>query len=740
VASRVKTPGLLQMEAVECGAAALGIVLAHHGRVVGLTELREACGVSRDGSKASNIVKAAKRYDLLAKGFSKDVDELRTLAPPFVVFWRFNHFLVVEGFGRNCVYLNDPARGHRRVSVEEFADAYTGVVLMFEAGPDFQRGGRRPSTLRSLARRVAGFWPALGYAVAAGLLLVIPGLAVPALTQVFIDDVLVEGRDGWLAPLVLALIAAAAAQALLKLLQLGQLRRLGQHLATRHSSQFFRHLLMLPASFYAQRFAGEVSNRSRLNDKLARVLSGQLAQALIDCVAMAFYAALMFAYNWMLTLVGILCAAVNYAVLRSLAASRVEAHQRVSQELGKLAGFSIAGLQSIETLKASGIESGFFRRWSGYLANATNAQHELQLWSQPLAEVPQLLGALASITVLTVGGLLVMDSPLVSGFGVGADVNFTIGMLVAFHLLMAGFLRPLARMVELGRTLQELRGNVNRLDDVLAHAPDPGFTPALGVQLGQSSSGEREKLRLDGRVSLRGVSFGYSPLEPPLIAGFDLELPPGRRVALVGASGSGKSTIARLVCGTWQPWAGEVLFDGQPRGGISRSLLADSLGYVDQDLLLFGGTIRENLTLWDATVSDASLERAAEDADILDLVRSLPAGFDAELIEGGANLSGGQRQRLEIARALVNDPSILVLDEATSALDAETEERIIERLQLRGCSCLLVAHRLSTIRDCDEIIVLEHGQVVERGTHAELMARGDAYRRLIGADGGEASA
>ena len=742
--NRVKTPTLLQMEAVECGAAALGIILGYYGRIVPLPELRRECGVSRDGSKASNMLKAAKAYGLQAKGFKKELQQLQDLRPPYIVFWNFNHFLVVEGWSKQRVYLNDPGTGPRTVSLQEFDEGYTGVVLVMEPGTQFNKGGRKPSMILSLWERLQGAAGALVYCVVAGFLLTIVGLAVPVFSQVFVDDILIQGRQHWLRPLLLGMAIAAILQGALTLLRLRYLRRLKIKLAVGMSSRFLWHILRLPVSFYAQRFAGEISNRAPLNDQVANVLSGRLATTAIDAVMVIFYALVMFQYDWVLTLIVVCFAAVNVLTLQRISRQRVDANQRLLQEYGKAAGVSIAALQSIETLKASGLESDFFSRWSGYYTKAINSQQELGVTNQTFSVLPPLLSALSSMLLLVVGGLRVMDGHL------------SIGMLVAFQVLMQSFLLPVNNLVNFGSTLQELEGNLIRLDDVLDN-PTARQTEGSGVR-GRGSGEERLTVarmarsaslsltpdprpltslpRLQGYVELRNVTFGYSHLEAPLIENFSLSIKPGQRVALVGGSGSGKSTVAKLVSGLYEPWAGEICFDGLPREQIPHQLLTNSVAMVEQDILLFGGTVRENLTLWDATVPDKNLKRACQDAAIDDVIFSMSGGYDAELIEGAANLSGGQRQRLEIARALVNNPSILVMDEATSALDVETEKIIDENLRRRGCTCIIVAHRLSTIRDCDEIIVLERGKVVQRGTHEELWQVEGVYSWLIRTEGG----
>ena len=723
---RVKTPTLLQMEAVECGAAALGIILRYYGRIVPLPELRINCGVSRDGSKASNVLKAAKNYGMQAKGFKKQLAQLQEIKPPFIVFWNFNHFLVVEGFTKERVYLNDPGTGPRSVSFEEFDQAYTGVVLLMEPGPEFKRGGRKPSIIRSLMERLKGSLGAIIYCILAGFFLVIPGLAISIFGQIFVDNILVENRYDWLRPLLIGIGIIALIQASLTLLQLRYLRHLQIKLSVGMSSRFLWHILRLPVGFYAQRFAGEISNRAQLNTRVADVLSGQLAQTVIDVVMVVFYAAVMFAYDWVLTIISIFFAILNVTTLQWVARQRKDSHMRLVQDQGKAAGIAIAGLQSIETIKSAALESDFFARWAGYYTKAENAQQELGVSNQTITILPNFITALTTISLLIIGGLRVMDGHL------------SIGMLVAFQSLMGLFQKPVNTLVSFGSTLQELEGDINQLDDVLDNEVDsqinlenpqnPFQVDAIPRTNGKLTN---SAFKLAGYLELRNLTFGYSRIDDPLVENLNLSLQPGQRVALVGGSGSGKSTVAKTVAGLYEAWSGEILFDGIPRHKIPRSVLTNSLSMVEQDIFLFAGTVRENLTLWDSTIPKDQLLRACQDAAILDVVLAISGGIEGNLLEGAANLSGGQRQRLEIARALVNDPSILIMDEATSALDAETEKIIDQNLRRRGCTCLIVAHRLSTIRDCDEIILLDRGKVVQRGTHEEMRAVPGPYMRLI---------
>ncbi|MEO0408198.1 MAG: NHLP family bacteriocin export ABC transporter peptidase/permease/ATPase subunit [Cyanobacteria bacterium P01_A01_bin.135] len=715
---RVKTPTLLQMEAVECGAAALGIILSHYNKIVPLVELRQACGVSRDGVTAANVLKAARRYGLEAKGYKKQLESVFELPPPFIVFWHFNHFLVVEGVSKDKVYLNDPAQGPRTVSHEEFDEGYTGIALTLKPGEDFEPGGERPSTVGALRRRLRSSTWALLYCVAAGFLLVIPNLALPAFSQIFVDAVLMGDKPGWLPYILGAMLAIVVVQGMLTLLQLRFLRALKIKLAVVLSSQFVWHLLRLPASFYAQRFAGEISSRIRLNDSVANVLSGRLTVTAISLVVVVFYGVAMAYYDLPLTLMVVVFSVINVVTLQWVSRQRTDSTRRLAQEYGKVSGTAIAGLQNIETLKASGIESDFFARWVGYYTKAINAQQDLEMVNRAVNLLPPLLSSLSAAALLMLGGWRVINGDL------------TIGQLVAFQLLMVSFQRPVNTLVRFGSTLQNLQGNLERLDDILRNPIDDQLVEAEDepdLEDKPAIAGPK----LTGSIQLKQLTYGYSPLNPPLIDGFDLTVQPGQRVALVGGSGSGKSTVAKLVAGLYKPWSGEVCFDEVCRDRIPRQVISNSVSVVEQDILLFEGSIRDNLTLWDSTISERALRQACQDADIEEVILAMPGGYDAVLLEGAANLSGGQRQRLEIARALVTEPTILIMDEATSALDTETEKRIDQNLRRRGCTCLIVAHRLSTIRDCDEIIVLDRGKVVQRGTHEQLWQAGGHYAQLL---------
>ncbi|MDX3377247.1 NHLP family bacteriocin export ABC transporter peptidase/permease/ATPase subunit [Streptomyces sp. ME02-6991-2A] len=703
------------MEAVECGAAALAMVLAHHGRHVPLEELRIACGVSRDGSRASNVLKAARSYGLRATGMQMESAALAGVRAPAILFWEFNHYVVYDGpgrrLGRRGVYVNDPDKGRRFVSDEDFDTSFTGVVLVLEPTADFRRGGRKPGVLRAVPDRLRSTRPTLLAALLASLLLVAVGAAVPALSRTYIDMFLIGGQTSLLGPLFASMAAMVALTAVLTGLQQANLLRGRIISSTLGSARFLRHLLRLPVTFFAQRSPADLVQRLQSNDAVAETLARDLAAAGVDGVVVILYALLMWTYDPQLTVVGVLIALLNIVAMRVVIRLRAAHTQKLRADTARLTNTSYTGLQLIETMKATGGEDGYFRRWAGQHATTLEEQQRLGVPTAVLSVVAPTLATLNSALILWIGGLRAVEGYI------------SIGLLVAFQALVARFSAPITRLNGVAGRIQDFAADVARLRDVESFPVDPLYSrdePEPGTR------------RLTGHVTLENITFGYSPLDKPLLTGFSLTVGPGRQIALVGGSGSGKSTVSRLISGLYTPWEGTIRIDGQRLEDIPRGALAASVSFVDQDIFLFEGTVRDNVALWDPSITDEAVITALRDAELYeDVIARRPEGIHGRVEQDGRNFSGGQRQRLEIARALVRRPSVLVLDEVTSALDARTEQAVIANLRRRGCACVVIAHRLSTVRDSDEIVVLDHGTVVERGRHEALVAAGGPYAELV---------
>ena len=710
---RVKTPTILQMEATECGAASLGMVLAYYGKWLPLEKLRQECGVTRDGVNAKNILRAARRLGCVAKGFAGKPEVLRGKEFPLILFWEFNHFVVMEGVENDTVYLNDPALGRRKVSWADFLTSYTGIYLNIRPGEDFVQEGHPYNVAKAIAEKLAEDKWALLFILILGLCMVIPGLAVPVMNQIFIDDVFSMKHPEWTTKLLLAMAAAAILSGVMNAMRAIVLTYWQKKLTLADSSSFFWHVLRLPVTFFQQRYAADVASRIQFNEANAEVLSGQAATALLDMFIALFYLGLLVQYSVPLTLVGVSFSFVNLAVILYMRRNMTDLTMRIQQEKGKEYGVLMNGLMMIDSVKACGSDADLFGKWAGYAAKALVANQEMQIWSLKVRLLPTLLAGISGALVMTVGGFSIMEGLM------------TAGVYTAVNSLIAKFQEPMQKILALSDVIRTTEMQMQRLDDVKRYPIDSLNYPDETQTITFTGT------RLSGELTMRDVSFGYSPLDPPLLENFNLSLTPGRWAAIVGASGSGKSTLAKLASGLYEEWSGDVCFDGVKRREIPRAVLVSSIATVDQDVFQISGTVRENLSLFDKSVPKEDIVLAAQDACIHDDILRLAGGYEAEVAEGGLNFSGGQRQRLEIARALAGNPSILILDEATSAIDPMTEQKVLANIRRRGCTCLIVAHRLSTIRDADEIIVLEKGKVAERGTHREMMLHDGPYRRLI---------
>ena len=707
----VKVPVVMQMEALECGAASLCMVLAYYGKWLPLEQVRADCGVSRDGSSAKNVLKAARSYGLKAQGYRYEPEQLRRQARfPCIIHWNFNHFVVLGGFHKNRDRLNDPARGAETETLEEYDKACTRIVQQVEPTEAFQPGGELSSVLAFARARLRGAGAAFAFVFLTGALSSVLGVVSPAFSRVFLDRILTGADPGWLYPFLLLLGGVAAAQIILSLLNVTYLLKLQGKFAIVANSTFLWHVLRLPMEFFSQRMAGDIAARQNSNEGIAATLIQQLAPVLLNFIMLVLYFVVMLRYSPLLTLVGLASVAANLVLARVISQKRTNITRVQMRDAGKLTGSTMSGIEMIETIKASGAENGFFQRWAGYQA-AVNAQGvKFARLNQYLGALPGLVQQLCSGLVLLLGVFLVIQG------------EFTPGMILAFQGFLSSFLAPAGSLISVGQSMQEMRTSMERIEDVMHYQPDVEYGP-------EPAKGGWGKL--SGRLELRHVTFGYSRLADPLIRDFSLTLEPGQRVAFAGPSGCGKSTLSKLISGLYKPWSGEILFDGKPIAQIPRSVFTGSLAVVDQDIILFEDTVAANIKMWDSSIEDFEMILAARDAHIHEDIMLREGGYQRRILEGGKDLSGGQRQRLEIARVLAQDPTILIMDEATSALDARTEYEVVRSIRDRGVTCIVVAHRLSTVRDCDEIVVLERGRVVERGTHETLYRAGGLYASLV---------
>ncbi len=705
-------PVIMQMEALECGAASLAMVLAYYGKWLPLEQVRFDCGVSRDGSNARNILKAARSYGLAAKGYRYEPNDLRRDGKfPCIIHWNFNHFVVLDGFRGNKAILNDPAKGKYAVSLKTFDDSFTGICLLFEPTEDFTPGGKPPSVLAYAKKRLKGAGSAVAFAAITALITAITGVISPAFSRVFVDRLLTGKNPEWFIPFIIGLSFLGILQLVVGWINAVYSLKINGKLAMVGSTTFMWKVLRMPMEFFSQRMAGDIQGRQSSNASIAGSLVNTFAPLALNAVMMVFYLVVMIRYSLLLTVIGILSVFINLVFSNIISKKRINITRVQMRDSGKLAGATVAGIEMIETIKASGAENGFFEKWAGYQASANTQQVKFQKLNQLLGQLPALVSSVCNTAVLMAGVYLAMQG------------RFTVGMIMAFQGFLGSFISPATLLISAGQSLQEMRTEMERIEDVMRYPTDvPEDAPV-------SDNCEYDKL--SGNIEMKNVTFGYSRLAEPLIENFNLSLKTGSRVAFVGPSGCGKSTLSKLISGLYKPWSGEILFDGKKISEIDRSVFTGSLAVVDQDIILFEDTIANNIKMWDNSIEDFEMIMAARDAQLHEDIMQREGGYQYKMTEGGKDFSGGQRQRMEIARVLAQDPTIIILDEATSALDAKTEYNVVNSIKDRGITCIVVAHRLSTIRDCDEIIVMDNGRVAERGTHDELMKNGGMYAELV---------
>ena len=708
-----KVPVVMQMEALECGAASLAMILAYYDKWIPLEQVRSDCGVSRDGSNAANVLRAARSYGMIAKGYRYEPEELKKYGKfPCIVHWNFNHFVVLNGFKKDKAVLNDPAKGNYTVSMKVFDESFTGICLMFEPGDNFEPSGK-PKSMMSFAReRMKGSAVAVAFVILTSIISNLIGIINPAFSRIFLDRLLTGVNPEWFMPFIMALALIGIIQLVVSWISAVYSLKINGKMDAVGNTTFMWKVLRMPMEFFSQRMAGDICQRQSSNSNIAKTLVSTFAPLLLNTIMMIFYLVVMLRYSLVLTLIGLISIVVNFFVSRIISAKRVNITRVQMRDAGKLAGTTVAGIEMIETIKAAGAENGFFEKWAGYQASVNTAQVKYARLNQYLGLIPSAVSGITNIAVLMLGVYLVIQG------------EFTIGMVMAFQGFLSSFQAPAMTLISAGQTMQEMRTEMERIEDVMKYPTDVEYAE-------DEKDDGREYSKLSGNIELKNITFGYSKLAKPLISDFDLTLKPGQRIALVGGSGSGKSTIAKLISGLYKPWSGEILFDGKPMSEIDREVFTGSLAVVDQDIILFEDTIANNIKMWDKSIEDFEMIMAARDAQIHEDIMQRENGYQYKITEGGKDFSGGQRQRLEIARVLAQDPTIVILDEATSALDAKTEYEVVKAIKDRGITCIVVAHRLSTIRDCDEIIVLDYGEVKERGTHEELMKQGGLYTKLV---------
>ena len=721
----VTAPTIVQMDAVECGAACLVSILAFHGRHIAIEEARRVCGVSRDGSSALQLTAAASNYGLKCEGYGVESAELRDLQLPGILYWGFDHFVVLEGWSRGRWRIMDPSIGHRWVSAAEFDEKFTGVVLELTPTADFRRGGRTRGVREALVERMRGSWRVVAATAACGVLLAVPAFTLPALGAVYVDRVLLEGANGWLLPMISLTLAAMVVSAVLAYVQQQLLAKLEQRLAVTGAARFFDHLLRLPVDFYSHRYTGDIIQRLDAVELLAEAFASKIAPALVGLLTSTLFIVALFVIDKHLALIATGIIAVVILIVVRSGRALVDRTRTLEKDIGLGAGTLSSGLAAIETVKSSGRENDLFARIADANARTATSAQALEGLSTTLTAAPEfLVSLLVSAIVLAFGGWQVMQG------------HITIGSLLAFQAILVVAMGPVLELASLGQEIQSLNATMVRIDDVLRHPCDPLALPvdpvervAAPIVTVGSAPHQQPALAADA-LEFRNVVFGYSEAAEPLIRDFTLRIAPGHRVAIVGVTGSGKSTAAKLAAGLYSPWSGEVLIDGRPLAAIPRHERATAIAVVGQTPILFAASLRDNLSMWDPLIPEAWMREATDDAGLAGLIDAR-GGLGMMVAEGGINLSGGEAQRVEIARALSRRPSILILDEATSSLDATTESQIDRAIRRRGCACLVIAHRLSTIRDADEIVVLDRGAIVERGSHEELMALNGVYVAFV---------
>lgn len=713
VAGKVaKVPVILQLEALECGAASLAMVMAYYQKWIPLEQVRVDCGVSRDGSNAKNLLLAARNYGMNAQGYRFEPEILKEKGTfPCIIHWNFNHFVVLDGFRNKKAVLNDPARGIVEISMEEFDRGFTGVCIMLEPSENFVPDGKKKSMWQFVGKRLKGTRSAMLFTGIISLLTTCIGVMLPMFSRIFVDQLLPGWNPKWIRPFFMFLVVFAILQILLAGMESIYALRFQGKLAIKANAQYMWHVLRMPVEFFSQRMAGDIAARKATNAAIAATLVQTLAPTVLQLIMMVLYLVVILRYSIWLTMIGIAGMTINLLVNQYIATKRIHISKVQMRDEAKLVSATVSGIEMIETIKASGAENGFFEKWSGYQASANSQNVKGMKLGITYGVIPQIVLNVVNMGILAAGFYMILQG------------EFSVGMLLAFQTMLAAFMSPVTKLADAGTKIREMRTDMERMEDVMEYPVD--------VEYPETTKKDISYDKLSGKLELRHVTFGYSRMAPPLIEDFSMTVEVGQKVAFVGASGCGKSTLAKLISGLYKPWSGEILFDGKPISEIDRNIFTGSLAVVDQDITLFEDTIANNIKMWDQSIEDYEMILAARDASLHEKILQRDGGYEYQILEGGKDFSGGERQRMEIARVLAQDPTIIVMDEATSALDAKTEYDVVKAIKDRGITCIVIAHRLSTIRDCDEIFVMERGKIVERGSHDQLMQLHGAYEALI---------
>lgn len=705
------TPIIMQLEALECGAASLAMVMAYYGKWVALEQVRVDCGVSRNGSNAKNILRAAQKYGFKTKGYAYNISKLKERGKfPAIIHWNSGHFVVINGFRGNKVIINDPAKGLVKMDLITFDKFFTGIYLEILPGEDFVPGGKRKSILQFARKRLKGAFALIAFFAITTIVFYIFGIIDPVMKQVFVDNLLGGNNPGWLLPFIFIFAGLGALQVIVTIVQALYQYKIRGKLDLIGSTTYMWKILRLPIEFFSQRMVGDLQSRQSENATIAETLVNVFAPLLFNTIMIVVYLVFMINKSWILTLIGVTTIVLNAFISQYISKARVNISRVQSRDNAKLSGMTSKGIEMVETIKSNGAEAAYFTSWSEVQEDVIKGKIKMNKVNQTLGLLPAFISLIADYSVLILGVFFTIQG------------QFTIGSILAFQGLLSAFMSPAMTIISSGQTLQEMRTQMERVDDVLEYPLDANVTRSIPTQ---------NISKIKGNLILKDITFGYSRLDNPILSSFNLEIKQGQKIAIVGSTGSGKSTLSKLISGLYSPWSGEIIFNGQKITEIDHEIFTSSIAVVDQDITLYEDTITNNIKMWDESIEDYEVIMACNDAQIHKQIMARDGGYNAPVLEGGKNFSGGEKQRLEIARSLASDPSIIILDEATSALDAKTEFEVVKAIKARGITTIVIAHRLSTIRDADLIVVLEKGHIVEQGTHDELMKLKGSYFDLV---------